>query len=109
MLNTLGSLSAAKSTGVLDCVTYTAGVSGALLLWRKFRALISNMVNLGSCWALGILYSGVAGSVLPKDAAKHAKDRIATSYVDMETLDALINPPTNKVLLARLCARNDKS
>ncbi|TBU41999.1 FabD/lysophospholipase-like protein [Dichomitus squalens] len=83
MLNTLGSLTAAKSTGVLDCVSYTAGVSG-------------------SCWALGILYSGVAGSTIPSDAAAHAKDRIATSYVDIETLDALITPPTNKYLLTGL-------
>ncbi|KAI0699790.1 FabD/lysophospholipase-like protein [Cerioporus squamosus] len=81
MLNTLGSLSAAQSLGILDCVTYTAGVSG-------------------SCWALGILYSGVAGSHLPRDAALHAQDRIATSYLDMDTLDALTTPPTNKYLLA---------
>ncbi len=33
MLNTLGSLSAAQSLGILDCVTYTAGVSGK---WHPF-------------------------------------------------------------------------
>ncbi|OJT06010.1 Cytosolic phospholipase A2 zeta [Trametes pubescens] len=81
MLNTLGSLSAAKSLGVLDCVSYTAGVSG-------------------SCWALSILYSGVAGSNKPEDAAAHAKDRIQLSYLDMDTLDALVTQPTNKYLLA---------
>ncbi|KAI8973120.1 FabD/lysophospholipase-like protein [Trametes punicea] len=81
MLNTLGSLTAARTLGILDCVTYTAGVSG-------------------SCWALGILYSGVAGSHLPEDAAAHAKDRIRVSYLDMETLDALVTPPTNKYLLS---------
>ncbi|KAI0354075.1 FabD/lysophospholipase-like protein [Trametes cingulata] len=81
MLNTLGSLTAAKASGVLDCVTYTAGVSG-------------------SCWALGILYSGVAGSHRPEDAAAHAKARIQVSYLDMETLDALVTPPTNKYLLS---------
>ncbi|KAI0777421.1 FabD/lysophospholipase-like protein [Trametes elegans] len=80
MLNTLGSLTAAKTLGVLDCVTYTAGVSG-------------------SCWALGILYSGVAGSIDPFDAAQHAKERIRVSYLDMETLDALSTPPTNRVRL----------
>ncbi|KAH9896493.1 FabD/lysophospholipase-like protein [Cubamyces lactineus] len=80
MLNTLGSLTAANSNGILDCVMYTAGVSG-------------------SCWALGILYSGVAGSHVPGDAAAHAKERIQTSYLDMETLDALVTPPTNKYLL----------
>ncbi|KAI0655037.1 FabD/lysophospholipase-like protein [Cubamyces menziesii] len=81
MLNTLGSLAAANSNGILDCVTYTAGVSG-------------------SCWALGVLYSGVAGSYTPRDAAAHAKERIQTSYLDMETLDALVKPPTNKYLLS---------
>ncbi|KAI0746311.1 FabD/lysophospholipase-like protein [Daedaleopsis nitida] len=80
MLNTLGSLSAAGDLGVLDCVAYTAGVSGI-------------------CWALGILYSGVAGDCTPHKAAAHAADRITKSYLDMDTLDALINPPTNKYLL----------
>lgn len=55
---------------------------------------------VGSCWALGILYSGVAGSHVPGDAAAHAKQRIQTSYLDMETLDALVTPPTNKVCVA---------
>ncbi|OBZ72357.1 Cytosolic phospholipase A2 [Grifola frondosa] len=81
MLNTLGSLSAADSMGLLDCITYTAGVSG-------------------SCWALGVLYSGVAGSHAPNDAAQFIKDRIQTSYLDTATLDALITPPTNKYLLS---------
>ncbi|GJE96563.1 FabD/lysophospholipase-like protein [Phanerochaete sordida] len=83
MLNTVGSLCGAKTTGILDCVTYTAGVSG-------------------SCWALGVMHSGVSGSHLPHDAARHLKDRIQTSYLDMDTLDALINPPTNKYLLYSL-------
>jgi phospholipase A2 len=78
MLNTLGSLSGAQATGLLDCVTYTAGISG-------------------SCWSLGILYSGVAGSFNALDASQHAKDRIALSYLDMATLEALVTPPTNKV------------
>ncbi|KAI0666447.1 FabD/lysophospholipase-like protein [Trametes maxima] len=83
MLNTLGSLTAAQSSGLLDCVTYTAGVSG-------------------SCWALGILYSGVSGSCEPRSAATHARDRIRVSYLDMDTLDALTTPPTNSYLLAGL-------
>ena len=78
MLNTLGSLSGAKQAGLFDCVAYTAGISG-------------------SCWSLGILYSGVAGSNNPLDAAEHAKDRIKLSYVDTATLEALVTPPTNKV------------
>ncbi|OCH95436.1 FabD/lysophospholipase-like protein [Obba rivulosa] len=81
MLNTLGGLSAAHRLGFLDCVTYLAGVSG-------------------SCWALGVMYSGVAGSNDPEDAAMHVKDRIQTSYLDTVTFDALINPPTNKYLLS---------
>lgn len=40
MLNTLGSLSAAQSLGILDCVTYTAGVSGP------------QYIHLRSPWAL---------------------------------------------------------
>ncbi|EMD34109.1 hypothetical protein CERSUDRAFT_86863 [Gelatoporia subvermispora B] len=79
MLNTLGALSAAHRLGFLDCVTYLSGVSG-------------------SCWALGAIYSGVAGSVDPDSAAAHVRDRIQTSYLDTATFDALINPPTNKHL-----------
>jgi len=78
MLNTIGSLAGARSTGLLDCVTYAAGISG-------------------SCWSLGLLYSGVAGSHDPFDAGQHAKDRIQLSYLDTATLEALITPPTNKV------------
>ncbi|KAI0764706.1 FabD/lysophospholipase-like protein [Fomes fomentarius] len=88
MLNTLGSISAARSLGILDCITYTAGVSG-------------------SCWALGLLYSGVAGSSSPSDAAAHARDRIAKSYIDMDTLDALTNRPTNKEGILRKAAGQD--
>ncbi|CDO78125.1 hypothetical protein BN946_scf184725.g4 [Trametes cinnabarina] len=71
MMNTLGSLSAARTHGILDCVTYTAGVSG---------------------------------SHLPEQAAAHAKERIKTSYLDMETLDALVTPPTNKSGILRKAA-----
>ncbi|GJJ06102.1 hypothetical protein Clacol_000291 [Clathrus columnatus] len=81
MLNTIGSLSACNSTRLLDCVTYTAGISG-------------------SCWALGTIYSGVAGSTNPVDAGQHVKDRIKLSYLDMATLEALVTPPTNKYLLS---------
>ncbi|KAH9855478.1 FabD/lysophospholipase-like protein [Lenzites betulinus] len=85
MLNTLGSLTAAQKLGLLDCVAYTAGVSG-------------------SCWALGILYSGVAGASTPEAAAAHAKDRIQVSYLDMDTLDALVTPPTNSSGILRKAA-----
>ncbi|KAJ3491784.1 hypothetical protein NLI96_g443 [Meripilus lineatus] len=75
------SLIGAQSIGLLDCVTYTAGVSG-------------------SCWALSVLYSGVAGSHQPRTVADHIKERIKTSYLDIATLDEFVNPPTNKYLLA---------
>lgn len=78
MLNTIGSLSACESAGLLSCITYTAGISG-------------------SCWALGIIYSGVAGSTRPADVGQHVKERISLSYLDMATLEALVTPPTNKV------------
>lgn len=78
MLNTIGSLAACESAGLLSCITYTAGISG-------------------SCWALGTIYSGVAGSSNPADAGQHVKERISLSYLDMATLEALITPPTNKV------------
>lgn len=79
MLNTIGSLSGAQETGILNCVTYAAGVSG-------------------SCWSLGVIYSGVAGSCNTLDAGRHVKDRIQFGYLDKATLEALITPPTNKVL-----------
>ncbi|KAI0784211.1 FabD/lysophospholipase-like protein [Abortiporus biennis] len=81
MLNTIGSLIGAESCGLFPCLTYTAGVSG-------------------SCWALSVLYTGVAGSHRAQDAAKHIVDRIKTSYLDVETLDEMVTPPTNKYLLS---------
>lgn len=95
MLNTAGSLCGAKTTGILDCVTYTAGVSGNILCCQLVVAGAN--LGTGSCWALGIMHSGVAGSSQPSDAAQHLKDRIQTSYLDMDTLDALVKSPTNKV------------
>lgn len=96
MLNTIGSLSGAESTGIWPCVTYTAGVSGENPQLGVCMSL-AEITPLGSCWALGVMYSGVAGSVQPRPTAQHLKDRIQVSYLDMETLDALVRPPTNKV------------
>ena len=45
---------------------------------------------------MSVLYSGVAGSHEPQDAAHHIKNRIQTSHLDTDTLDALTTPPTNK-------------
>lgn len=87
MTNTAGSLVGAKEMGLLDCITYMAGISG-------------------SCWALGVLYSGipaVKGSVPdPRRAAEHIKDRVSKTFFDTVTLDLLTTPPTNKYLLSGL-------
>ncbi|KAL5506975.1 NDUFS7 [Sanghuangporus vaninii] len=81
MSNTIGSLIGAEKSGLLDCTTYISGISG-------------------SCWALGVLYSGVSGDLTPQSAAKHIAERIETSYVDASVLDMLTTHPTNKYLLA---------
>ena len=82
MTNTAGSLVGAKETGLLDCITYMAGISG-------------------SCWALGVLYSGIPkgdGPVPdPQRVAEHIKDRVSKTFFDTVTLDLLTTSPTNKV------------
>lgn len=81
MTNTIGSLVGAKESGLLNCVTYIAGISG-------------------SCWALGVLYSGIPNtSSLPDlhSVAEHIKDRVSKSFLDIVTLELLTTPPTNKV------------
>jgi len=83
MVNTSGALKGAQETGILDCTSYIAGISG-------------------SCWALGIMYSGVAGSPSPSQVHQHLVSRIQIPYLDMSTMDLLITPPTNKYLLSGL-------
>jgi len=81
MTNTTGSLVGAKETGLLDCISYMAGISG-------------------SCWALGVLYSGMPTRFAlpePKLVAEHIKDRISKTFFDTVTLDLLTKSPTNKV------------
>lgn len=80
MTNTIGSLVGARESGILDCTTYVAGISG-------------------SCWALGVLYAGVAGHryPTPDSAAEHIKSRIATNFLDSSTFDLLTKSPTHKV------------
>ena len=60
-------------------------------------AFLLLIIYLGSCWALGVMHSGVVGSVQPEAVARHLQDRIQVSYLDKSTLDALVSPPTNKV------------
>jgi len=84
MCNTAGSLLAAQNSGLLDVTTYLAGISG-------------------SCWAIATLYSGVVGDVPPIERLiEHLTSRIQKSYFDMETLDLVTTPPTNKYLLGGL-------
>lgn len=77
MTNTIGSLVGARESGILDCTTYVAGISG-------------------SCWALGVLYAGIADPI-PESAAEHIKSRIATNFLDFSTFDLLTKSPTHKV------------
>lgn len=76
MCNTAGSLDALNDAGILDCVTYVAGISG-------------------SCWSLGALYSGVAGldNGLPSTAltCDHLQSRITVPYVDSRYVLAIVN------------------
>ncbi|KZO98758.1 FabD/lysophospholipase-like protein [Calocera viscosa TUFC12733] len=84
MFNTAGSLLAAQKTGLLDVTTYLSGISG-------------------SCWAIATLYSGVVGDAPAMERLiDHLEDRIQTSYLQMDTLDLLTTPPTNKYLLSGL-------
>ncbi|KAG8936963.1 hypothetical protein FRC02_009100 [Tulasnella sp. 418] len=83
MCNTAGALVAAERSGILDCTTYMAGISG-------------------SCWSMGALYSGVSGSYSPTKVAEHLRKRASIPYIDSAVLDLLVNSPTNKYLLSGL-------
>ena len=95
MTNTIGSLIGAKSSGLLDCVTYISGVGR---LQCEIYPHLTILKISGSCWSLAVLYSGVTGDRPdPYAAAQHLKKRISQSYLDMSTLDLLTTTPTNKV------------
>ncbi|KAG8749919.1 hypothetical protein FRC14_000955 [Serendipita sp. 396] len=86
MTNTTGSLVGAKESGLLDCIAYMAGISG-------------------SCWALGVLYSGlpsIASLPDPQLAAEHIKDRVSKTFFDTVTMELLTTAPTHKYLLSGL-------
>ncbi|EUC64323.1 phospholipase A2 [Rhizoctonia solani AG-3 Rhs1AP] len=83
MVNTTGALKGAQDTGIFDCISYIAGISG-------------------SCWALAMMYSGVTGSPSPSEAQKHMRSRIQTPYLDISNFDIIISPPFNKYLLSGL-------
>ncbi|GAA5959607.1 hypothetical protein JCM21900_002954 [Sporobolomyces salmonicolor] len=70
MLNTLSSLSAARSSGILDCTTYIAGVSG-------------------SCWAINTLMS-IGGASLPW-TLQHLRQRIKEPFLTPEAFVNLLD------------------
>ncbi|KKA27097.1 hypothetical protein TD95_001155 [Thielaviopsis punctulata] len=75
-----GYLLAAEQDGLLDCVTYTAGVSG-------------------SCWLQAILNSSLSEGKMTR-VLEHLKDRLGVhiAYPPV-ALDAMSSAPTNKYLL----------
>ncbi|CAE6517944.1 unnamed protein product [Rhizoctonia solani] len=83
MVNTSGALKGAQDTGILGCTSYISGISG-------------------SCWALAMMYSGVAGSPSPNEVQEHIRSRIQTPYLDISNFDIIITPPFNKYLLSGL-------
>lgn len=76
MVSTLGSISAAKETGLWDLISFVSAVSG-------------------SCWALNTMYS-VGGGDIDK-TIEHVKERITTPFLDPSTVELLTNQPTSQV------------
>lgn len=76
MASTTGCLVGAQKSGILDVVSYIAGISG-------------------SCWALSGLYS-LAGGHLDVWTS-HIKSRITTPFLDLGNFQLFTDPPTNKV------------
>ncbi|KAK4050682.1 mRNA decay protein [Microbotryomycetes sp. JL201] len=79
MINTLGSIQQAKSSGLWDVVAYASAVSG-------------------SCWALNALYSVGNGDI--NTTLDHIKARIETPFLDPESLSLLTTKPTSEYLLS---------
>ncbi|KAK0718328.1 acyl transferase/acyl hydrolase/lysophospholipase [Lasiosphaeria miniovina] len=76
-----GSLMASTEDGLLDCATYTSGVSG-------------------SCWLQSIVYSSIAKGDLQR-AADHLKARLGIHIAyPPAAFSSLISAPTNKYLLS---------
>ncbi|GAA5853889.1 hypothetical protein JCM8547_007486 [Rhodosporidiobolus lusitaniae] len=70
MLNTIGSLGAAKEEGLWDCVSLISGVSG-------------------SCWALNVLYSIGGGQI--DWTIQHLRERVKEPFLQPETITTLLN------------------
>ena len=76
-----GSMLGAQKAGLLDCVTYTAGVSG-------------------SCWLQALYYSSIGGQKYDR-LIKHFKNRLGTHIAFPPTaLELVTSAPTNKFLLS---------
>lgn len=76
-----GSLLSASESGLFDCVTYTAGVSG-------------------SCWLQALYHSSVGGHQFEK-LVEHLKNRIGVHIAyPPDAFAALNTAPTNKFLLS---------
>lgn len=76
MVSTLGSISAAKETGLWDLISFVSAVSG-------------------SCWALNTMYSVGEGDI--DKTIKHVRERITTPFLDPSTVELLTNQPTSQV------------
>ena len=85
MVNTLGTLRGAQTSGLLDVISYLAGVSG-------------------SCWCFNMLYSIGHGNL--DQLSKHIEARITVPFLHPSTLDLLTSPPTNKYLLSGLLIKD---
>ncbi|GAA6063249.1 hypothetical protein JCM10212_003612 [Sporobolomyces blumeae] len=81
MINTISSLAAAKETGLLDCTSYVAGVSG-------------------SCWGLSVLNSIGGGDV--DWTVSHLRERVKEPFLSPETFVHLLDTdaPDSRTLLA---------
>lgn len=81
MVSGCGSYLSAQESGLFDCVTYTAGVSG-------------------SCWLLALYYSTI-GEQKHQKILDHLKYRIGTHIAfPPDALKLLTTAPTNKFLLS---------
>jgi len=81
MLNTVATLSAAEETGILDCTSYIAGVSG-------------------SCWGLNVLNS-IGGGDLAW-TTNHLRERVKEPFLAPETFQHLLDTkdPASRCLLS---------
>lgn len=78
-VNTIGSLTRAHKTGILDCTTFIAGISG-------------------STWPMSILYGLSQGSIA--HLGQHFTCRITKDFFNPETMELLTQSPTNRYLLS---------